>query len=325
MNKFMKDYLENVNSEKENLNTIKNRIIQKNQQKRKLINLVAVVLIIILLGTCSPKIYAKVRQSIKYQEYTRRDYVSGTGKIASAYTEEIDMDYVYQNNIGVKIGSIILTDDAFKAKVSLKLPEEMRVDKLPENNNEDTHILYSFGYAVYDEKNNIYGCNARMDEKFLKEGYGDYLMCLCKELGIKYKENNFSQLSNGGSMTVIETDDEKVTVEMDLLSLEGFPNSEKLFIRIFNIGYSILSDNPDSEFSEHNDLEWIFEIETPDKFLKRETTNLVLLDEIPKLKISKFIVTETGMTLKAQKKDVVSTMAARKRYGKLGRGTRCFN
>ena len=309
MNKFMNEHLKKLNSEDENLQNIKFKI-QKNKQKRKmLINAAAVFFVIILLGTASPKLYAKFQQNMKYKEYTRRDYVSGKGKIASAYNENIEMDYVFQNNIGVKIDSIILTDDTFKANINLKLPDELRVDKLPENQNEDTSIHFGFGYAIYDEKNNILAINTRIDNSiFDRECCSDYIRCLFKEFGIK----DSGDLSRAASGKIIEKNDDIIIQEIELNSLKGFPNSEKIYIRIFNIGY-ILSNVNEEEmtfFSEHNDLEWQFEIDTPDKFLKRETIKLVLLDEIPRLKIDKFIVTETGMTLDAKKKEVVETIGA---------------
>lgn len=313
MNKIMNEYLNKINNEEENLETIKRKILEKKLKKSRLINMVAVVLVIVMLGTFSPKIYGKFQQDKKYKEYTRRNYVSGSGQIASAYSEEVNMDYVFQNDIGVKIDSFVLTDDSFKANISFKLPEEMRLDKLPENNNDETSIIYTFGYAVYDENNNIYDINNRMDAEAFEKNYDDYMMCIYKDLGIK---NNNKFLSKSGGIGIAEKNEDKIVCELEINSLAGFPNSKKLYIRIFNIGYHIgRGKNKDNYDSKRNNLEWNFEIETPDKFLKRETTNLILLDEIPNLKINKFIVTETGMILKAQKKDVVKTMAARERYG----------
>ena len=317
MNKFMKEHLKNLNSEDENLKIIKNKLNKQKKTKVKLINVAAIFLVVALLGTFSPQIYAKFQQNKKYNQYIRRDYVSGKGEIASAYNENIEMEYIYQNDIGVKVDSIVLTDDSFKANINMKLPEAMRVDKLPENDKDDVNIHYQFGYAIYDENDNILDCTPRIDETSFTGGYQDYLMCLCKELGIKFNKYNLHDkiLAQSGGYTQVERDDDKVITQIYLSSLKGFPNSKKIYIRIFNIGYSISKYDEDIEFSKHNDFEWIFEIETPDKFLKRETINLVLLDEIPRLKISKFTISETGTVLKAQKKDVVQTMAARKRYG----------
>lgn len=316
MNKFMNEYLKDVNNEQENLDKIKLRIEKKKKSKLKILNIAAVLLIVTLIGISTPQIYAKFEQNIKYKEYIRRDYVSGKGQIASSYNENIDMDYIYQDNIGIKIDSILLTDDSFKANINLKLPEEMRVDKLSEKSDEKEYVNYSFGYAIYDENNNIFDCMDRIDDRTFNNqgGFKDYLMCLYKELGIKRNLNDFfaSPLANSAGIRLIEKNNDNIVSQLGLNSIDGFPNSKKIYIRIFNVGYSISKDDGSMETSTHNDLEWIFEIETPNKFIKRETVNLELLDEIPRLKINTFTISETGMIIKAQKKDVVETMAAGK-------------
>lgn len=312
MNRFMKEYLTNLNNKDENYNIIKKRILDKKRKNHKIRNIAAILVIILLLGTFSPQLYAKFRQDMKYKEYTRRNYVSGTGEIASAYSEQVNMDYVFQNDIGVKLDSFILTDDTFKVDISFKLPEEMRVDKKEGNNNEETHIGYYFGFAVYDEEKNCFSILNRLDKQIIESKYDNYIGFVYKELGI----NRDKALANSSSTTIIELDEDKVVARLEMNTLKGFPNSKKIYIRIFNIGYWVSNSNLDY-VSDHSDLEWNFEIETPDKFLKRDTTNLVLLDEIPKLKINKFTVTETGMVFIAQKKDVIKVIESRKRYGKL--------
>lgn len=307
MNKIIKEYLENVNNEEKNLKDIEYKIIKQKKEKRKILNIVAVILVIIILGTCSPQIYAKIQLNKKYNEYKRRDYVSGKGQIASAYSETVNMDYIYQDNIGIKISSIVLTDDALKIGIDMKLPEDMRIDKKLKNN--DAH--YQIGYAIYDENKNVYTIFSRFynDNSNLMS---DYTRLLYKELGLKYNPYNIDFKANGGGYSLKETDNEKVSLQIEEKSLEGFPNSKKLYIRLFNIGAIIFGENDNIQNLDFCDSEWNFEIETPDKFIKRETINLTLLDEIPKLKIEKFTVSETGTVLRAQKKDVVETMAAGK-------------
>ena len=297
MSEYMKKHLKNINNEDENLKFINTKLKKQKERIIKVINLVAAVFIIVFIGFLSPQIYAKVQANIKYNEYSRRDYVSGRGEIATAYEEKTNMEYVYQNDIGVKVDSIVLTD-------------EMRVDKLPENSNEDTNVFYQFGYVIYDEKNNLLECTNRIENEF-DYWYYDYLMCLYKELGIKFDENNYMSkiLAKNSGQSIKEINDDEIVSQIELNSVKGFPNSKKIYIRIFNIGYSISKNNSDKLFiSEHSNLEWNFEIEAPDKFLKRETINLILVDEIPKLKIEKFILTETGMLLNAKMKSVVNIM-----------------
>ena len=55
------------------------------------------------------------------------------------------MDYLMQDGIGIKINSIILTDDCLDFDITFKFNEEINVD----------FKNFSFGYAVYDENKNI--------------------------------------------------------------------------------------------------------------------------------------------------------------------------
>lgn len=312
MNKFMKEYLENINNEEKNFEEIKMRITKQKRRNKKLLSMAAAILVIVILGSLSPQIYAKIQLNKKYNEYKRRDYVSGTGQIATAYSEKVDMDYVFQNDIGIKVDSIILTDDTLKANINMKLPDDMRIDKKEENKNNETHIFYQFGYAIYDEDNIIYDVSPRLhldNSNFT----GDYIKLLYKELGIKYNKNDLfaEHKANGGGVNILELNDESISLLLEIKSLEGFPNSKKLYIRIFDIGAFITKDDT-TEILDFCNSEWKFEIETPDKFIKREAINLILLDEIPRLKIEKFTISETGTVLKGQKKDIVDTMAAGK-------------
>ena len=313
MNKFMNEYLKNINNEEENFKFIKTKLHKDQIHKRNVMNIAAAIVIVFLVGTLTPQIYAKIQQNINYKEYTRRDYVSGKGEIASAYSENIDMEYVFQNDIGVKVDSIVLTDDTFKANINIKLPEEMKKSNLLENNIENKNVFYNLGFAIYDENNNIFACSTRWDENSKSNDFQEYIMCLYKELGIKYNKYNFKNkmLSKHFTTGELEINEDQIIHQIELNSWTGFPDSKKIYIRIFNIGYEISKYGAETEISKHNDSEWNFEIETPDKFLKRETINLALVDEIPKLNIDKFTLTETGLLLVGKRKGLIEDIKDR--------------
>ena len=70
-----------------------------------------------------------------------------------------DNFYIYKNDIGIKIDTLILTNDYFKINVNFKLPEDIELNTQ----------TFRYGFAVYDENGNIYGIQERMlfkDEKF---------------------------------------------------------------------------------------------------------------------------------------------------------------
>lgn len=306
MNKEVKEYF---NNEQQNFEKIKLKINKKENQKKKILSTFFSILIIGIVFFLTPQMYAKFQFNKNYQEYKRRNYISGSGEIATAYSEKINMDYVYNNDIGIKMDSIIFTDDTLKLVLDIKMPEDKRIDKKDPSQEK---IKYDIGYIIYDEKNNIYDISsplAYMVNENENEKYQKYLKSFFKEIGIKKKYEDIHIFANGTSNDISYNDD-YITNEIKLMSIEGFPNSQKIYIRIIYFGDMIFKENSD-EIPETNMLcnsEWNFELKTADKFLKREPLNLVLLDEIPKLKIEKFTVSETGTVLIAKKKNVVETM-----------------
>lgn len=306
MNKEVKEYF---NNEQQNFEKIKLKINKKENQKKKILSTFFSILIIGIVFFLTPQMYAKFQFNKNYQEYKRRNYISGSGEIATAYSEKINMDYVYNNDIGIKMDSIIFTDDTLKLVLDIKMPEDKRIDK---KDSSQEKIKYDIGYIIYDEKNNIYDISsplAYMVNENENEKYQKYLKLFFKEIGIKKKYEDIHIFANGTSNDISYNDD-YITNEIKLMSIEGFPNSQKIYIRIIYFGDMIFKENSD-EIPETNMLcnsEWNFELQTADKFLKREPLNLVLLDEIPKLKIEKFTVSETGTVLIAKKKNVVETM-----------------
>lgn len=306
MNKEVKEYF---NNEQQNFEKIKLKINKKENQKKKILSTFFSILIIGIVFFLTPQMYAKFQFNKNYQEYKRRNYISGSGEIATAYSEKINMDYVYNNDIGIKMDSIIFTDDTLKLVLDIKMPEDKRIDKKDPSQEK---IKYDIGYIIYDEKNNIYDISsplAYMVNENENEKYQKYLKSFFKEIGIKKKYEDIHIFANGTSNDISYNDD-YITNEIKLMSIEGFPNSQKIYIRIIYFGDMIFKENSD-EIPETNMLcnsEWNFELQTAGKFLKREPLNLVLLDEIPKLKIEKFTVSETGTVLIAKKKNVVETM-----------------
>lgn len=63
------------------------------------------------------------------------------------------MDYIVQDGIGIKIDSLLLTDDYVDANVTFKFDENVNVDS----------DKFSFGCAIYAENKNIYGIYKRMN------------------------------------------------------------------------------------------------------------------------------------------------------------------
>lgn len=308
-NEVLKEYLRNQNNADENYKIILEKSKRKSSKFYKITNIAAVILVIMILGTVSNQIYAKRQWDIKFEEYQNREYEFQTIGIAESnengYAEKIDMDYVFQNDIGVKINSVMITDDYFETYIDFKFPENMEV----------SYKDFCFGYAVYDNENNAYGYQVRTRRANIKENYkydSDYIKCLLKEIDAKYvkKEGIWSaHLDNFSSVGPVSSSDRNIISKISMDSEKGFPRSKKLYIRVFDLGMSMMDyEEQDGnikvldreDFTLSGEAEWIFEINIPERIYNRETINLGLKDDIPGLEVEKITVTESKLLIKGK-------------------------
>lgn len=305
----LKEYLRNQNNADENYKIILEKAKLKNSKFKKVINIAAVILVIMILGNVSNQIYAKRQWDIKFEEYKNRKYGLKTVGIEEAnengYVEKIDMDYVFQNDIGVKVNSVMITDDYFEIYIDFKFPEHMPV----------SYKDFCFGYAIYDDENNVYGYGIRNRRANPKEKHkydSDYIKCLLKELNVKYNKREGIWSAHLDSSTMfgpVSSSDTNILSIISMDSVKGFPRSKKLYIRIFDLGMSMLDyeeidgkfkvlDRED--FTLSGEAEWIFEINLPERIYNRETINLHLKEDIQGLEIDKLTITETKLLIKGK-------------------------
>ena len=297
--KLLKNYLNEKYSKENNYYEILQKVKGSgNMKKRKILNIAAILIIVIMLGALTPSIYAKIQWNIEYQEYENRPINYGSATINEAiqeYEKNIQMDYIYKNDIGIKIDSLILTNDYFKINVNFKLPEDIELNTQ----------TFRYGFAVYDENGNIYGIQERMLFKDEKVPYWEKLY---KELGTNYdKKDVFAvQLKDSSGMGVITSQKGNIIAYTQMTSNKGFPKSKKLYIRIFDIGYDLMELNEEKTqmLSAQNvnitNDEWIIELNIPEEFYTRQSINLKLANEVEGLKISKAELTKTALVMKVE-------------------------
>lgn len=308
-NEVLKEYLKNQNNIDENYRIILEKSKRKKSKLRRVLDVAAVGLVIMLIGTVSNQIYAKRQWDIKFEEYQNREYQFETVGIEESqdngYAEKINMDYVFQNDIGVKINSVMITDDYFETYIDFKFPENMPV----------SYKDFTFGYVVYDDENNIYSYQTRSRRADSKEKYKfdyDYIKCLLKELNIKYNKLDGIHsicLDSSQQWGPVSANDTNILSIISMDSIKGFPRSKKIYIRIFDLGMSMLDyEEIDGKFKvlDREDItlsdeaEWIFEIDIPERIYNRETINLSLKDDIPGLEVEKLTVTESRLLIKGK-------------------------
>lgn len=308
-NRHYEEFAKDKFDKEKNYNAIISKIkegspMKKNKStKYKILNIAAIFIVTIIIASLVPSIYAKIQWNIQFKEYQNREYETGSGTIKEAeesgYGQKVDMEYITQDGISVKVDSIMITDDYFKANINFKFAEGIEV-----NSN-----TFAFGIAVYDEQKNVYGVSTRMHIG-TNEKYDYYTINMYKEIGIEYNKKDVYgiQLSDEKQGGIVSVDEENRNIisKVEMKSSKGFPKSKKLYIRVFDLGYfmaNIDRNNPKNNVTESftiSNAEWHFEIDVPDKFYERQTTELKLKEAIPRVEIEKMAVSEVGLVIRAK-------------------------
>ena len=207
-----------------------------------------------------------------------------------------------QDDIGIKINSILLTDDCLDFDITFKFNEEINVDSKN----------FSFGYAVYDENKNIYNIQPRL---FSKNKENNKISFIYKELGLNYdtKSATAQQFSDIATQQITGVSEANRTIDFNLTfrAKDKFPQSKTIYIKIFDLGYTMSDiENENNELTIKNSedfnlskAKWNLEIEVPKKFYERNTTELTTKNNIPGIDIENILISETGMTIKFKSKE----------------------
>ena len=279
-NEIIKEYFEKEYGKQKNYEAIMKKIKGGKSMKKKVINTAAIFVMIVTIGFVTQTIYANIAWNIEYKKYQNRDVITRNIAMEEAQKEgqleNLSMEYLVQDEIAIKVQSLMMTNDYVEIRLDMKQP------KTPEK--------ISYGYAIYDENNNIYAFSQRMSKVNKKNNVWKKLK---QELGIPSNLNNvLSDLGSNSSSGI------------EMRSSTGFPHSKKLYIRIFDIGYDILEKSGKVRNVCLSDSEWQFEIDVPKKIYERTEIELMLSQEIEGITLNKAQLSETGLSIKVNLKDL---------------------
>ena len=127
INTVFKEYAEKEFNADRNYEEILLKEKRKSSFFKKMLNTVATLLVIVVTGIMSTQIYAKIKWNIEFKEYQDRPNVEAKGTIEEAkengYAEVINMDYITQDGISIKINSILLTDNCLDFDITFDIFE----------------------------------------------------------------------------------------------------------------------------------------------------------------------------------------------------------
>ncbi len=284
---------------------------------KKFLIVFAVIVAILIVAGISYRIYIKITDEIeinrRYDEFEKIQAVETKGTLTyiedGNYSKVEGMDYVTQDGIGVKVDTIMLNDDTLSVSMNFKLDKEINYETL------------SYGYAIYDENNNIYQVSSRQHIGNLERMDYDSISML-RELGA-YNKNDIHSVqlsdSSGIGSENINKEDKTVVSKITIDARDKFPLSQKLYIKIFDLGYFTIDKDADGKYdpstTKNVDLsnsKWLFEFDIPQEMNKRETINLKLANEIPGLEIKSMTLTDTKLVINFVSEEYVNLISAGK-------------
>ena len=194
----------------------------------------------------------------------------------SGYIENIDMNYVYSNNIGCKLNNFTFSDN------DLSIVFDFDFDK---NNITQNKLLANI--IIYNENKNVF-CNYTPSIDLKNNKYQKAL----------YKNKGLDESSEISSLTsysnLYETPNQVISQLLLSEPNEYYPDSNKLYIYIYGIGYL------DSGKYVYLDKEanWSFEINIPEKFKNNQNITYKLEETIEGFSLNNLYITDTHTTVK---------------------------
>lgn len=203
--------------------------------------------------------------------------------IDNGYVQNVDMDYVYNNEIGVKVSSYTISDYDFTITLDFDFKNK------PISNNGITAKM-----IVYDENKNIYCDYSPMNQTNSDFAYKEPFY---NSLGIEYNEDNPPDSKYSGSQSslpLIENSDYVKSQYWFTSNQTEYPRSKKLYVYVHDIGY-LYND----KFNYlYKDLDWTFELDVPEMFYNRTNSKYQLAESIEGFELNDFTVTDTGTSIK---------------------------
>lgn len=279
--------------------------------KKKILSMASLFIAVVVLVGVTKGINAKMQWEVGFKEFEAEphslDFTTVKDADESGYTEYLDMNYIIQDGIGIRLTSLLMTDEYFELTADFQFPEDMDI-------NTET---FCYGYVIYDENKNVYTINRGINAySGRNEGILDtYTPKMYEKLGIDYDRNDlYNFFTDAGGASNVCAKDHHIISKIKEQSSKGFPKSKKLFVLINRLGYTMVeppTEEGDWNYTEDfyiSNKEWLFEIDVPEKFYNRRNIDLTLKDEIPDLEVEKINVTEVYLSINGDLKGFSSML-----------------
>lgn len=249
-------------------------------RKKLSLNRVAVIIIVLLII-----IVGGVQSKNIIQNFTDRNPVyiinSISEAITNGYVENLNMEYIYSDGVGLKINSFSMSENDINIMLDFKLNDKTRL------NGENL----DYAYILYNENNEVYhvkqGTNTNLIKEFIKKN------------NIKLKDNDIEPHCISGQNTYITRTDNNIVISSLMSAKDYFPKAKKLYIKVVGIGYK----NEKGKYKALSNSEWNIELNVPEKFYSESAIEYKLKDKINGINLEKMFTSNTSTTFTATIKD----------------------
>jgi len=182
IDKQLYQYFENISVPKKLDDIIERTIQTKEYQKRKKYNqyLLKVASLFIIFVISGSIVFAKniVNSILEIFTDTHQGIVKA---IENGYIADIDMEYIYSNELGIRVNTVIMDD--YNLCITFRIQTEKNIDninyvELPDlviNDEKDNLIFCSYnnvkGYEAFCKKNHIIYNKNNMQNNYTNNGY----------------------------------------------------------------------------------------------------------------------------------------------------------
>lgn len=306
-NKVLKEYSDKIFNKDSNFKEVILKV-QKENRRVKIRKILSVAAVLFVMAVGFGIYRTRMEKMSNFYISSSKSVVGNIETMTEdGYMEKVNMDYVTQDGISMKVDSVVITDNYFEAILNMKIEKDVDLFSKSiylDKSMEDTYREgIDFAYVVYDESNNVYSASTRISKYDVNDKIESYEKYVYNQLGIKYRFNDIYAvpLSTHCGYNLISKNGNNLIIQLSGETTKSFPRSKKMYIRISDLGVTdIYIENNESIKKEDHQIstaEWIFEMAIPEKFYDRETIELSLNERIDGLEISKFEVTEKRLVL----------------------------
>ncbi len=214
-------------------------------------------------------------------EYENRNVVYGSKSISDAitngYVENLDMDYIYSDGVGLKIDSFFMSDNDISIEFNFKMSDGIEIDEEG----------MSFAYVLYNENNEVYyidplGTNRNIVREF------------AKEKKIKLENGEIPEYWSSSNAQYITYKKDNVIINNMIKAKENFPRAKKLHLKVYGIGYGQGNKMLGGDYEKISNSIWNIELDVPDKFYSSIGNEYLVSKNVENFQLERFYVTDTS-------------------------------